>query len=145
MGCASINEVTCCAPEPPAIAYTTFYDIPDSTTLFVPTEKVSLYKATPEWNQFKISGTENCGYVSIDEHLSDNISIFPNPFDDQITITLPGNTEGYFQLFNLKGMPIMSNSIDGYSQILLKTLSPGIYFYRIRNNQNVVSGKLIKN
>jgi hypothetical protein len=72
-------------------------------------------------------------------------SIYPNPFSDQLTIDLPENSGAEFQLFDVTGKIVRSESLEtNHTEINCKTLLPGIYFYRLTGSDGSIStGKLI--
>lgn len=95
---------------------------------------------------YNFTGAEN-------QLVSNSISIYPNPFTNQLSIQLAPsvNGTGTVELFNLAGMLILKNNIEIQNgQILLefyanKILNPGMYVLRItRNNKILLSEKVVK-
>ena len=81
-----------------------------------------------------------------------HISVFPNPFDESISIRINGEHKqtGEFILRDLTGrIAIQSNSIilDSKNQFQLNTssLKAGIYFYSLVIDNKTTSGKIVKN
>jgi hypothetical protein len=78
------------------------------------------------------------------------LRIFPNPADDAITIEydgLLGDTDQRLVLFNVFGQSIMEIALpesQGRTQVSLKTLPGGIYWYALPG-ADIISGKLIIN
>jgi hypothetical protein len=73
------------------------------------------------------------------------ISIFPNPATLTISVVLPeGSLNADFSLFDMQGRCIMEKSIQTESQISISELSNGLYFYKVVVENEVFSGKLIK-
>jgi len=80
-----------------------------------------------------------------------NFKIYPIPASNYINLNFEvenGNTQ--FMLFDLKGNQVFVQNLNGKSlenRISLTDITTGIYFYQIKSNQNIVSGKLtvIKN
>jgi len=73
-----------------------------------------------------------------------NISVYPNPFSDELSIS---GAEGHLRICNLFGQVVYEESIDGKVQVSTATLSPGIYFVivtRPESTQRKVI-KVIKN
>jgi len=89
--------------------------------------------------------------VGVNEPLyADLIEVFPNPFDDKITVDvskLPMYVER-FVLYDLNGKIIktfvLNNSLSG--QYNTNELNAGIYFYKILNEKNemISYGKMVK-
>jgi hypothetical protein len=101
----------------------------------------------PPANEFQI---EPVSINIVDEQ--DHISVFPNPFDESISIRINGEHKqtGEFILRDLTGrIAIQSNSInlDSKNQFQLNTssLKAGIYFYSLVIDNKTTSGKIVKN
>lgn len=75
-----------------------------------------------------------------------DFSIFPNPFSVNLTVKALNNVTG-FELWNTIGEKVAEQKIViGTNSIQLPTVSSGIYFFRITdNNQIVAAGKICKN
>jgi subtilisin family serine protease len=76
-------------------------------------------------------------------------SVAPNPFQDRLVVTLNGpQGEARFELYDANGRLIASRSWQSegtsFQNISTPNLVPGIYFYRIRLNDESLNGKLIK-
>ncbi|WP_298152715.1 T9SS type A sorting domain-containing protein [Flavobacterium sp.] len=83
--------------------------------------------------------------LSATSDLSPNISIYPNPFKDDITIYTAGGSLKTFQLFDMHGKLVFEKPINGDENIVSPNVSPGIYFYEIeRANGKKISGKIMK-
>jgi hypothetical protein len=101
----------------------------------------------PPANEFPI---EPVSINIVDEQA--HISVFPNPFDESISIRINGEHKqtGEFILRDLTGrIAIQSNSInlDSKNQFQLNTssLKAGIYFYSLVIDNKTTSGKIVKN
>lgn len=82
-----------------------------------------------------------------DELTDENLSIHPNPFQDQITLNLPEGTKSYeFTLTDIKGNEVFNDQLSGSTNTvqLPASLSMGIYVVRISNDQYHFTQKLIK-
>lgn len=80
-------------------------------------------------------------------------SIYPNPFLKELTIQFPPDISGKlkFELYNSGGVLVRDNTLENYGETIRLTfegsnqLIPGLYLYKILNNNTVVkSGKLVK-
>ncbi|MEI6059930.1 MAG: T9SS type A sorting domain-containing protein [Bacteroidota bacterium] len=74
-------------------------------------------------------------------------SVYPNPGSNQLNIRSQ-EPQAYFELSNMTGQLMIQQRIaEGTSSLDTESLKPGIYFYRLRNDQNAVigSGKWVKN
>ncbi|MCH2044080.1 MAG: T9SS type A sorting domain-containing protein [Saprospiraceae bacterium] len=77
-----------------------------------------------------------------------SVTIFPNPFDKQITLAIPESIiqeELQFVLWNSLGQQIRIENIQKTNQTIeLKTLNKGYYFYQLLAKDGLISsGKLI--
>ncbi len=85
---------------------------------------------------------------SLDETKLPEVTVFPNPASDRISVKLE-NINGEktdFQLYNMVGGRIFTKTIssDEHFDIDLKKLSRGIYFYTLRQgNKALITKKLV--
>ncbi len=87
---------------------------------------------------------------------SQDINVFPNPFHDEVTIELPAtmNSNAGFKIYDITGKLVFSRQLKPVENVLKlkwsgtdnfgKPLTSGVYFFRIVNGRDVVTGKLIK-
>jgi len=98
---------------------------------------------SPAFNIDKISGIENPA-------MSSGLSVYPNPFSQQINVTLPENIKGAFSftIFDLLGQPIYEGTkeSDNHSQFTIdgSFLKAGTYFLIIKNNNQVNVSRIVK-
>ena len=81
------------------------------------------------------------------ERVSENskIQIYPNPFDDELTIQTTGNREYSVELLTITGNTIYQSKTEGnFHRINLRELSSGIYFVRMKSDNIVSVRKVIK-
>lgn len=83
--------------------------------------------------------------VSIAEISDENISIFPNPANENVQITIQNVKNSLnLSIFDVTGRVVKSMKITEKSvQINVLDLSKGVYILKIHDNQTVVSKKLI--
>lgn len=102
-------------------------------------------------------GTQQGGLVRLDESQLtsiDNVStllqpvIFPNPFKNQLTIFYPYSKIKKFDLTDVTGkyLNVIFNETDaGYYTSHLNSLSPGVYFLRLKTSDGkILTNKIIK-
>ncbi len=82
-------------------------------------------------------------YGSISESNRRSLSVYPNPCSESIQVDVPFDQQTLWHIFDLSGLQQMEGkgvtpSID------VRSLSPGIYFIRIQNSENIYTGKFIK-
>jgi hypothetical protein len=93
------------------------------------------------------------GIIESDQiKLSEHISLYPNPTDDQINIRINALEfeTGKLVLFNTLGKQVLELDINSNSQtFLLNTISKGIYFAKIslthHSQTNSITKKIIVN
>jgi hypothetical protein len=75
------------------------------------------------------------------------IFVFPNPFNDQLTIILPlGAKKADVEIFDIAGRTVWSKQTNGDEivQMANSELPNGLYFCRIQQSGKVFSTKIIK-
>jgi serine protease AprX len=72
--------------------------------------------------------------------------MYPNPTNDLITFTLPeSSSSGLISIYSLLGQKVLENKITSQLPIVsLKSLSKGMYFYKIELDGFLKRGKIIK-
>lgn len=103
-----------------------------------------------DFNTGTIAGTVtycsvSCG-VGVDEDNEDLFSVYPNPFENNITIKKSSGELQLFVLMNALGQEVMkTNLVSVQSKLDVSQLNSGIYFYTvIENGEKVNSGRLLK-
>ncbi len=116
---------------------------------------VSVFETDYDYNPSFMYGTykgrnDRCGFVtpfgldlSVDDVFSDEISIFPNPARDMISVET--NVASDLQIVDLSGKTMFSYvGCSEKCDIDVSGLKPGVYFCRIRNNDKVQTVKFVK-
>jgi hypothetical protein len=90
----------------------------------------------------------NCATVGIQSfnNMIEMVTIYPNPFTTSITINNISQIENVeIKIYNVMGAEVKNSNITNQSTTIeTGDLSPGIYFYKIMNNNKAVqSGRLI--
>lgn len=87
----------------------------------------------------------NCAVLGVSEYNEEKISIYPNPFNDFINIELKNYIKiEYINISDITGKIIYtSNTID--TKIDLSNLKNGVYFLKIKSNENLIIKKIVKN
>lgn len=92
--------------------------------------------------------TDILGYDPVENSA---IRVYPNPFNSEISISMPAGVDyaDYkFSLFDLAGRQIQTDLIKSSNTVILSTpLSAGIYFLKVydKHNKIVLAEKMIKN
>jgi hypothetical protein len=73
------------------------------------------------------------------------ISIYPNPFTDELSIQTNGNREYLVELLTITGRILYQSKMEGnFHRINLRDQSSGIYFVRMKSDNFVSNTKVIK-
>lgn len=86
--------------------------------------------------------------TGLDAHAENSIKLYPNPAQDQVTLTVPGEPKhcGTYQIYGLDGNRLVAGNICEKSlTIPLGNIKPGIYFFYVQYNTTVLRFKLIIN
>lgn len=82
--------------------------------------------------------------LGIDDNLVSNLILYPNPTSDILNL---GNIDGFdnaqFSIINLAGQKLMSGTLNENS-VDVTTLSAGMYFIRISDDNNTIAQRFIK-
>jgi len=96
------------------------------------------------YNYHLINGCEFT-YLSVDENMASNLTIYPNPSQSIFNIQNPKNERLQIRALNLQGKEIMSlKSTNTNVQLDLETFPSGIYFLEITSNKEKTTQKVIK-
>jgi hypothetical protein len=86
--------------------------------------------------------------VSIsDPEFSDDIKIYPNPFNDKITVVSKNSVNYKLTVMDIQGRQLIYSELTGnHSDINLNSLTSGVYLYKLINPESghSINGKLIK-
>lgn len=72
-----------------------------------------------------------------------NISIFPNPTKDELTITFFQFQTGELEIYNSVGEKICTQHITASNKLQTSNWHEGIYFIRITTGEKIVTGKFV--
>ena len=79
------------------------------------------------------------------DSLKKNISVYPNPFRDVLTVTAEERSTVHF--YDMSGKMVGSHAlVKGTNVLNPAALKPGVYLYQVKNTSGTViaSGKVIK-
>jgi serine protease AprX len=84
--------------------------------------------------------------LSVDAFSSNDFVVYPNPTSDSISVIFPNDSDiKTITIYTILGQKVLEKNISNQSpNISLKTLSNGMYFYKIESNGFSKSGKIIK-
>jgi len=85
----------------------------------------------------------NC-FLSVNDNVLSQISLYPNPSHDLITINIPSGIELESTiLYDLLGKAVLSNSNN--NQVNLSSLPTGVYILKITTSNGSITKKVIRN
>ena len=93
--------------------------------------------------------TQSCDEIITNIHDLDfpfSSNIYPNPFSNELTLSLSDNQQTIFTLYDLLGKPVMLQQIfTNFTTLNTEQLANGIYFFELRNGKGTVkNGKVLK-
>lgn len=99
------------------------------------------------YNQMGTAPAGDCLLLgtAIGDIQNSDIQIYPNPFDDELTIQTIGNREYSVELTTVTGRTVYQSKMEGNShRVNLSELSSGIYLVRMKSENLVSVRKVIK-
>ncbi len=73
------------------------------------------------------------------------VSLFPNPFSNQLTFSLAANEQTTVSLYNFLGQQVLQQTFTNSTTVNTEQLVDGIYFYELRSNKGTLkTGKVVK-
>ncbi|MBL4709902.1 MAG: PKD domain-containing protein [Flavobacteriales bacterium] len=96
-------------------------------------------------NGFKLNIIDGSFIGLEEESIFNDISIFPNPFSDRLTIELKENQQINYQIIQINGKVIQEGTFNNKKYSLhLKQIQTGIYLLRLFNEDSSLIKKIIK-
>lgn len=136
----SMNSFSCrvnmglyCLPQLKTILYLSFDSTGVTCLPDFPQQNVSCAPSLSTISTCGLSNINGClTYVGIADIGADQLSIYPNPASDMITVKMNGSVASQnYTLSDLQGREIISGSIDHQSSINISSLSTGVYMLHI--------------
>ena len=151
--CTNIDIIYSVGMCPPEVENTTsFKNVSRNAKLFVPSGSIEDYKQAKVWKEFfnieeYNTSDSTAGIQDID--LSNTISLYPNPADKEVYLTLDntdlGNAEAV--IYDLQGKVVKTFEIKESEKSIkldVSALQKGTYTIMISNDKTRVTKKLIK-
>ena len=82
--------------------------------------------------------------ISIDENSYSDFNVFPNPASNFVNVEYRGEKDGNFQLFNVVGQTVFSQTLNAGEQktsIDVSSFNSGVYFYTLQIDGKVQETK----
>lgn len=133
--------------NPPAVVIDSFNDncfLTGTTvdSIIIPCGSLNAYLTDSYWGQFASKYHEHCN--GIDNAREDQISVYPNPATDQLTIN--GTTGCHsVELIRIDGRTIQTKKLSNNQTITLdvSSLTRGAYFLRLHTPDGITTQKII--
>ena len=128
-----------------------------SPAIFKPGTKVTAKPSSPLGNNeledlIKMLSSSNISYdikysydLKFERFDETTVSLYPNPTEGKINITVPTNVSASFSILDLNGRVVYSGEVNGLETINLGSLQNGIYFVKLfeAETQSVVVKRFI--
>ena len=89
---------------------------------------------------YTIAG-ENCFLSENEIETSLDLSVYPNPANDELNISISENNTS-ISIFDIVGKNVSEmNLVNGNNTLNIENLNAGVYFYSIKRNGNVIETK----
>ena len=93
-------------------------------------------------------GNNTIGYpivlISIKERITSSVNIYPNPAIDKLTFAFSSQGKSILSVFNSQGSIVLKQAMESNSEVDIRFLKPGYYFFTIPSNQGAFRGKFLK-
>ena len=97
------------------------------------------------YDQLNIIESEGVIVAGISEIKNNKIKVYPNPFNDYITISIGNDKLSEVSITDIVGKVVVNKKyFDETFKIDLSTLSTGTYIVTIKNNNTVTTEQIIK-
>lgn len=83
-------------------------------------------------------------FSSLEEISPIEVSVYPNPVSDFISVRLSESSTAAFRLYDMQGRILHESQVNSNSKIDMSKFNKGVYFYRIIMDKETISGKLLK-
>lgn len=88
---------------------------------------------------------ESISTSTADVILSEDISIFPNPVNQKLILSIPKGSLGKMEILDPMGKTVLRKYSElNKTQIDVSDLAKGIYYIKIENNENILNKSFIK-
>ena len=95
------------------------------------------------WMDYKIT-CSNCGFVGVQEQDAKNVSVYPNPANNTVTVQLANAAPAKVEIINLVGQTVISqNASTEEVKMDVSNINRGVYMVRIAQEGKVYTSKLV--
>ena len=95
------------------------------------------------------SYVDTCSAVGINDIVKteNEITIFPNPVSDNLTVETTSLEKKYLSIYNVMGEKSLTLTLskgEGTKVVNVSALRSGVYFVEVRDGKNIIRKKFIK-
>jgi len=151
--CTNIDTTYSKGMYPPKVENTTsFKNVSRNTKLLVPSGSIEAYKQANVWKEFfnieEYNTTDSTAGIQ-DVDISSTISLYPNPADKKVYLTLDNTNLGNAEvvIYDIQGKVVKTFEIkesENNVKLDISSLSSSTYTIMISNDRTRVTKKLIK-
>lgn len=80
----------------------------------------------------------DCAYVNVEDMEKENITVYPNPASNNITINTGSEERALVEMYNLVGQKVYSENVVGTTTINVSNMKAGVYMLRVNNHTTKV-------
>lgn len=103
-----------------------------------------IYTPSSFWNELhypymyiKVS-CDDCAIVNVEDMEKENITVYPNPATNNITVNTGSEEKALVEMFNLVGQKVYSENVVGTTTINVSNMKAGVYMLRVNNHTTKV-------
>ncbi|MBP9186655.1 MAG: T9SS type A sorting domain-containing protein, partial [Bacteroidia bacterium] len=90
-----------------------------------------------EWSNIVVLSNNNANQTSVE--------VYPNPFNNNVTVSLTDNTKATIEIVSVDGVNVYNTTANTNKvELNLNQLSQGVYFVKVTQNGNTSVQKLVK-
>ena len=144
-GCSGLTQITSNATTPPKAGSNCFDGVNKTTcTVNVPQGSKCAYKSANQWQDFTkiLDGTNTLCSDGINDIVSDQLQIFPNPAKDEIFIKSDSPIEKV-EICSLTGSLLISEN-NFSKKIFVSALPHGVYLLKAYTDKGLLISKFVK-
>ncbi|WP_407556832.1 endonuclease [Winogradskyella sp. 4-2091] len=82
--------------------------------------------------------------LSLDDHSTNTVKLYPNPMNNQLTVALNSNIDTTIEIYDILGKLILNSEINKTSTLNVQNLKTGIYIIKISQGDSTITKKLVK-
>ncbi|WP_299100687.1 endonuclease [uncultured Winogradskyella sp.] len=82
--------------------------------------------------------------LSLDDHSTNTVKLYPNPVNNQLTVALNSNIDTTIEIYDILGKLILNSEINKTSTLNVENLKTGIYIIKISQGDSTITKKLVK-